>query len=376
MRNEQYMDNTKIKVQSPGRINFIGSHTDYNEGFVLPGAINKTMVFELERNGTEKQVTVHALNKKEQHQFLLDNLEHLDGGWQNYVIGVFAELQKIVANLKGMDISFSGDVPIGSGLSSSAALECGLAFGLNELFQLGIEKWDLIKASQRAEHNYVGTKCGIMDQFASMMGQKGHALLLDCRTLDYELIPANFEGYKMLMLNTNVSHNLATSEYNVRRAACEAGVTFFQNKYDNIQSLRDLSFDQFKVYREELPEDIQDCCHHVIKENERVLLAAEELKKGNLVAFGELIYQSHNSSRDYYHITCPEIDFLVDLSKEKDFILGSRMMGGGFGGCTLNIIEEGKIDPFVEEASKAYRDKFGIDLSPYVVSIEDGSKVV
>ena len=366
----------QIKVQSPGRINLIGGHTDYNEGYVLPGAINKKTVFEIEKNGTANQANIFAKQPNERFSFHLDDFSPLNSGWQNYVMGVVSELQKIGANISGFDASFSGDVPIGSGLSSSAALQCALAYGLNELFELGFSKWQLIKAAQLSEHNFVGTKCGIMDQFTSMMGQKDHVLLLDCRTLEYEAYPLDLTGYDILMLNTNVEHSLATSEYNIRRASCMEGVHFFQKLDPSIKALRDVPFELFNKHAPELDPIVRKRCRHILNENARVLKAAQAMKKGDLKRVGALIYDAHTSIKDDYEVSCTESDFLVDLSRQQDYVLGSRQVGGGFGGCTINIIKAQHTDEFTALAAKAYKEKFGINLTPHVVSIEDGTKLI
>jgi len=370
------MENTVITAISPGRINIIGEHTDYNNGFVLPAAIDKKTVFELKKNNTDSIVNVYAANLEERYTFDLQDFQPLKEGWQNYIMGVVHELQQVGAIIKGFDSKFEGDVPIGSGMSSSASLECSLAYGLNELFELGLDKWQLIKASQKAEHNFVGTKCGIMDQFASMMGKKNHVMLLDCQSLEYDYFPLDLGDYQLILLNTNVEHSLAGSEYNLRRATCEEGVALLQKKLPNIQSLRDVSSEDFSKYKNLLPEKTIKRCRHVILENERVLAATKALQNKNFEALGKLVYQSHFSLQKDYEVSCPELDYLVQLTLDKAYILGSRMMGGGFGGCTINIIEKKWVSSFIDLATSEYKKKFGLDLSPYSVSIEDGSSIL
>lgn len=362
--------------RSPGRINIIGEHIDYNEGFVMPAAVDKQSVFQIKKNGTPHTVNVYSINMEESHSWDLTNFKPIESGWQNYVMGVVHELQEIGAELAGFDATFEGDVPIGGGMSSSASLECALAYGLNELFDLGLDKWDLIKASQLAEHNFVGIKCGIMDQFASTMGKKDHVMLLDCRSLEFEYVPFDLGDYQLLLLNTNVSHSLASSEYNARREECEEGVSIFQQKYTGIQSLRDVSGQMFSELGPSLPELIRKRCRHVITEIHRVKDAVQALRNRDFPRLGQLIYQSHLSLSQDYEVSCTELDFLVDLTMDKDYILGSRMMGGGFGGCTLSIIEKNKAASFIELASQTYRDQFGFDLSPYSVSIESGASLM
>jgi galactokinase len=370
------MENPTIIAQSPGRINIIGEHTDYNNGFVLPAAIDKKTVVQLKKNGHADTCNFVANNVKQSFEFNLSNFEKLESGWENYVMGVVSELQKLGAKFTGFDCEFEGDVPIGSGMSSSAALECSLAYGLNELFELGFNKWQLIKACQMAEHNFAGIKCGIMDQFASVMGAKNQVMLLDCRSLEFEYFPFDLGDYQLLLLNTNVSHALSDSEYNTRRNECNEGVSIFQEKYPEVQSLRDATEEMLEDCASEMREVVFRRCRHIILENNRVLSATKALKAKDFDQLGELIYQSHHSLQHDYEVSCKELDYLVDLSKSKDYILGSRMMGGGFGGCTINVIEKNQVDTFINEAAKSYKKQFGIDLSPYSVAIEDGAKSV
>lgn len=362
-----------ITTQSPGRINIIGEHTDYNDGFVLPAAVNKKTVFQLTQNGTNSTVNILAENLGDQFTFDLTTFKPKKSGWENYVMGVVAELQKIGAKLSGFDGKFKGNVPIGGGMSSSAALECSLAFGLNELFNLELDKWQLIKVSQMAEHNFVGIKCGIMDQFASMMGRKNQVMLLDCRSLEYQYFPFDLGDYQLLLLNTNVSHNLASSAYNTRLEECQTGVSLLKKQFPTIKNLRDVTAEMLHQSKGELPTTIFKRCQHVVSETSRVLQATTALSNGNFQKLGQLMYQSHFSLQNDYEVSCPELDFLVQLTMDKNYILGSRMMGGGFGGCTLNIIEKKQVEMFKEIAAKTYRKRFGMDLTPYEVAIEDGA---
>ncbi len=365
-----------IKVKSPGRINIIGEHTDYNDGFVLPAAIDKATVVHLKKNGTASECSMIALNIGEVAYFDLNNFKPLKNGWQNYMLGVVHELQQIGAKLTGFDCEFGGNVPIGSGMSSSASLECCLAFALNELFELGFDKWQLIKASQMAEHNFVGIKCGIMDQFASMMGKKNHVMLLDCRSLEYQYFPFDLGDYQLLLLNTNVSHSLADSAYNNRRKECESGVKIIQEKHPAIKNLRDVTLDQLSTFKNSMPLTTFKRCYHVVAENQRVIEATEAMKNKDHQLLGELVYQSHFSLQNNYEVSCTELDFLVQLTLDKDYILGSRMMGGGFGGCTISIIKKDMVGIFKMHAAKAYKERFDKDLTPYTVSIEDGAKII
>jgi galactokinase len=371
------MSKYTVISQSPGRINLIGEHTDYNEGLVLPAAIDKNSVFQLSKNGTPNQANIKATNVGEHYSFDLTNFSPLTGGWQNYVMGVVHELQKLGAKLTGFDGEFAGDVPIGSGMSSSAALECSLAFGLNELFDLQFDHWQLIKACQMAEHNFAGIQCGIMDQFASMMGKKNQAILLDCRTLDFKYFPIALGEYQILLLNSNVSHALASSEYNTRKAECQEGVAILQKLYptSEIKALRDVVYDMLPAHRELFSEKVYHRCKHVILEDSRVLKATTALTNNDFKTLGNLIYDSHYSLQNYYEVSCPELDFLVTQTVDQPYILGSRMMGGGFGGCTINLIKKSRTEEFVDKISSSYRDRFGMDTTPYLVSIENGTQL-
>ncbi|HRF37796.1 MAG TPA: galactokinase [Saprospiraceae bacterium] len=363
-------------AQAPGRINIIGEHTDYNDGFVLPAAIGHKMTVQARRNGTPSTVHLTARATQQSFSFDLRDFSPVEKGWPNYVMGVVSELQKLGGVISGFDAEFESDVPIGSGMSSSAALECSFALALNELFGLGFDQWQLIKASQRAEHNFVGNKCGIMDQFAGVMGKKDHVMLLDCRSLDFQYFPLELGAYQLLLLNTNVSHSLASSEYNTRRAECEQGVHILQQEYPGIANLRDVNLKQIAAMEEQLPEHVFRRCRHVVSENQRVLDATKALLAGDFNAVGELMYQSHFSLQNDYEVSCPELDFLVQQTLDKDYVLGSRMMGGGFGGCTISIVEKERVAELVEEVSSVYSRHFGIDLTPVEVVIGDGAKVI
>ncbi len=365
-----------VSVQAPGRINIIGEHTDYNDGFVLPAAIDKKLTVHMHRNGTNSAANIHDRKRQKTFSFDLQNFSPREKGWHNYIMGVVHEMQKMGAEIQGFDAEFEGNVPIGGGMSSSAALECSFAFALNELFDLGLGQWQLIKASQMAEHNFVGIKCGIMDQFASIMGRKDQVMLLDCRSLEYKYFPIELGNYQLLLLNTNVSHSLASSEYNTRRSECEEGVAILKNKQPGITNLRDVTLEQVIANKGKMPEHIFRRCHHVVSENKRVLDATQALLDGNFAGLGELMYQSHFSLQNDYEVSCPELDFLVQETLSKDYVPGGRMMGGGFGGCTINVVEKSKAGEYVEQVSESYRNRFGIDLTPYEVSIEDGAKAI
>ena len=365
-----------IRAISPGRINLIGEHTDYNGGFVLPAAIDKNIHVNVNKNGHLTHCLAQSLDLNEQFHFDLSNLSPVSRGWQNYILGVTAELQKLGAKLEGFNCSFGGNIPIGAGLSSSAALGCSLALALNELFDLGFSRIQLIEATQLAEHNFVGTKCGIMDQFASMMGKANTVIKLDCSNLDYEYFPLDLEKYQLLLINTKVSHSLADSEYNTRRAECEEVVSILQKTHPEITTLRDVTPQLLEQYKSDFRQITYQRANYILQENKRVVLATQALENKDFKELGQLIYDSHEGLQHDYEVSCKELDFLVDQTRDKDYILGARMMGGGFGGCTLNIIESDKIETFVQQVIPAYREKFGVIPEYYIVNIGDGAQLV
>ncbi|WP_299184165.1 galactokinase [uncultured Aquimarina sp.] len=363
----------EIIVASPGRINFIGGHTDYNNGFVLPAAIDKKITFKFRKNGTANICNVHSTNYNKYLVVDLNTIKPSIEGWENYILGVLQQLLNRSDLVKGFDCVISSELAIGSGLSSSAALECGLAYGINELFDLGLSKLEIAKLSRDAEHEYVGTKCGIMDQYASVFGEENKVLFLDCLSLEYRLIPMQLTDYRVLIINTNVEHNLSTSNYNTRREQCEEGVEIIRKKYESISSLREVTLKILEEVKELMSPVIYQRCLYIVQENERVQKAAEYLKNNNLKNFGELLYQCHEGLRYQYEISCEELDFLVDYSKDKDFVIGSRMMGGGFGGCTVNIIQKDFVEIYIKEISQAYKDKFNIKLDAFEVAPSKGT---
>ena len=373
------MDANEVKydliVDSPGRINIIGEHTDYNNGFVLPTAIDKKIQFKFRKNNTPNTCKVYSANFDTQFSFDLTSVKPSEQQWENYILGVIHEIQLVSDKLEGFDCVLDSNIPVGSGISSSAALECGLAFGLNELFGLGLSKLTIVEIGQRAEHNYVGTKCGIMDQFASVMSIAGHVILLDCQSLEYSYVPLQIEPYKILLLNTNVSHNLASGEYNVRRSQCEEGVAVIQKKYSEVKSLRDVSPEMLAEFKAELPAVIYNRCSYVVDEKVRVLATVEALKNNQLDVMGKNMYETHSGLQHLYEVSCPELDFLVDFSKKHDEVIGARVMGGGFGGCTINIVHKDFVAQFTSEASKAYFEKFNIKLTAFEANPSEGTSI-
>ncbi|WP_299683405.1 galactokinase [uncultured Dokdonia sp.] len=366
---------SQLKVISPGRINFIGEHTDYNNGFVLPTAIDKKITLSFQKASSATQCTVLSTTYQALFTFDIDKVEIREATWENFIVGVVAEIQKITNGIGAFDCLIDSDLPLGSGVSSSAALECGIAYGLNALFELNVSTLQMVQLSQRAEHNFVGTKCGIMDQYAVMKSKESTVLLLDCLTNQHTYIDVDFDPYVVLLLNTNVSHNLASSEYNTRREECEEVVSMMQKDNANITSLRDITLLQLKDYESQLSDVHFQRATYVLQENQRVLEAVDYLKEGNLKQFGNLMYASHFGLQHQYEVSCPELDFLVDFSKGYDQVLGARMMGGGFGGCTINLIHKNAVEKFITDASIAYKKEFDIDLTSFVTVPSQGTSI-
>lgn len=377
---QEFIDqfNTKpILIQSPGRINLIGEHTDYNEGFVMPAAIDKYIYLAISKNESSKDCSLLSLDYDESFQFSLSKVKPLaNGTWQNYILGVVDGILKKGKKIAGFQAIFAGDIPKGAGLSSSAALENAFVFALNELFDLGLSKVEMIHISQKAEHTFVGVNCGIMDQFSSMMGVQNKVLLLDCRSLETEEVELNFEGYELLLINSNVKHNLADSAYNQRRAECEEGVRVLQKYFSQIKALRDVSMEQLASIKNEVSEIVFKRCTYIIKENQRVLAMREALKNQNISRVGDLLFEGHEGMKTQYEITCPEIDFLVAEAQKSEWVIGARMMGGGFGGCTLNLIQKGKSPLFTTQLQVDYQEKFQKEFSLHQVKIGSGTKVI
>jgi len=326
-----------ILVKAPGRINLIGEHTDYNLGFVFPAAVAQSIYFAIGVSD-KPHCTAISLDQKERFNFRLEEVRPLnERSWKNYILGVVGEMQKAGNEVGNFNVVFAGDIPIGSGMSSSAALECGLGFGLNELFDLGISRVELAHIGQAAEHNFVGVKCGIMDQFASLMGKKDQAFILDCRSLDYEYFPLALDRYELLLINSNVQHSLADSEYNVRRQQCEEGVGIINKKYPKVLSLRDVKSHVLEEHKRLLDPVVYSRCRYILEENSRVKAMGEALKKSDFIAVGNILKDGQIGMKEDYEITCPEIDFLADFANDHPAVLGARMMGGGFGGCTFGF---------------------------------------
>jgi galactokinase len=365
-----------IIVRSPGRINLIGEHTDYNDGFVMPAAIDKQAVFAIGLS-TSQRSTVHAINFDETFEIDVRYPERVEKPkWANYLLGVLYQFVQQGFPVKPFHCVFGGDIPVGAGLSSSAAIECGFAFALNELNNHNIPKLKMITMAQWAEHNFVGVKCGIMDQFASMMGKEGHVILLDCRSLTHEYAPIDLKDYTIVLCDTKVKHSLVDSEYNTRRSECEKGVSIIKQYNPQVNSLRDVTEKMLREHKKEFPGKVYNRCLYVVQEIKRVSEASLDLQKGNLKAFGKKMFETHDGLSSLYQVSCDELDFLVDEARAFPQVLGSRMMGGGFGGCTINIVHRDFVAKFLKHMKEAYKNQFSIDMPTYLVSIEGGTSVL
>ncbi len=355
--------------RAPGRVNLIGEHTDYNEGFVMPCAIDfATLVAGAARE--DRKIRVASLNLEDEIEFDLDLPEvEIEKSWAKYVQGIAFLLEKSGRELSGANLLINSNVPIGSGLSSSAALEISIGLALSSLSNLAVEKWELAKIGQSAEHIYAGVRSGIMDQFASAFGVENHGLFLDCRTLEWSPIPLS--SAKFLICNTKTKHDLADGEYNKRRAECEKAAKFF-----GCDSLRDVSFEEFIVEQDNLPEILRKRARHVITENQRVLKAVDALKNENLEEFGKLMNESHESLKTDYEVSSTELDLMVEIAREQKGILGARMTGGGFGGCTVNLFESGNLSEISEKISEKYHKETGILPEIYLCRAVQGASEI
>ena len=358
---------------SPGRVNLIGEHTDYNLGFVLPGAIDKAIYVALKPNdGTVCRV--YSLDYDETVELDLHG-EKPSQQWACYVYGVCQEMEKRGALILPFDMAFGGDVPLGAGLSSSAALESAVGFALNETYGLGFDREQLAKIGQMTEHNYVGVRCGIMDQFASVFGKAGSLIRLDCRSLEYQYFPFHPEGYRLVLMDSVVKHELASSAYNKRRQSCEAAVAAIQKKHPHVEFLRDCTMDMLEEAKADISAEDYMRAEYVIEEIQRVLDVCDALEKDDYETVGQKMYETHHGMSKLYEVSCEELDFLNDCAKEYG-VTGSRVMGGGFGGCTINLVKNELYDNFVEKTKEAFKAKFGRSPKVYDVVIGDGSRRV
>ena len=361
---------------APGRVNLIGEHTDYNGGYVFPCALSFGTYLLARRNGTNllRFATINFDHRSEVS--LEEPFEKEGNSWINYPLGVVNELRKQAKEIQGLDLLFSGDIPNGAGLSSSASIEMVMGTAMNDLFGFDIEKMDLVKIGQNAENNFVGVNCGIMDQFACGMGEKNHALFLNCETLDYQKVPLQLNGIKIVIANTNKRRGLADSKYNERRSECETAVEILSQK-KAIANLSKLSLDEFEQVADQIENEVvRRRAKHVISENDRTLRAVDSLQKGDIKEFGLLMNQSHDSLRDDYEVTGKELDTLVEEARKINGTIGSRMTGAGFGGCTVSLVEEDAIEDFIREVGKNYEAATGLVPDFYIAEVGDGAKKV
>ncbi|WP_304062298.1 galactokinase [Pedobacter glucosidilyticus] len=364
-----------LVVCSPGRVNLIGEHTDYNMGFVLPAAVNKAAYMAISKRDDDKIVLV-AADMDDEIETSLNNYSFSEKGWPNYVICIVDQLLKANKQIKGFNAVISGDVPLGAGMSSSAALECAVAYALNELYNLQLSKIDIVKIAQKGENEFVGVKCGIMDQFASVFGKKGHVIKLDCRSLEYEYVPFELKGIKIVLFDSMVKHSLASSEYNVRSSQCQEGVSIIQQKYPEVKFLRDATIEMVEECLHDASPDIYNRCKYVVEENNRLLAACADLEAGNIEAFGQKMYETHKGLSELYEVSCPELDFIVSCTKKEEAILGARMMGGGFGGCVISLVKEAHLDEVIKRVKEAYFNKLNKGMNVYISQIEDGTRIL
>ncbi|MDE3251694.1 MAG: galactokinase [Bacteroidota bacterium] len=364
-----------LLVRSPGRINLIGEHTDYNLGFVLPAAIDKAIYIAIKKR-EDRQIRLVAGDLEQQCSSSLDALESSELQWPNYILGVVQKMIQAGYPLSGFEAVVMGDVPLGAGLSSSAAVECATAFALNSLFDLGLEKIQMVKLAQKAENEFVGVQCGIMDQFASMFGKKQHVIKLDCRSLEYAYMPFDSSDVRILLFDTGVKHSLASTEYNLRRQECEAGVAIIRKKFPQVQSLRDADLTMVEACLSDEDPKVYMRCKYMVEEIQRLQEACVDLQQHDLGSFGKKMFATHEGLSKLYEVSCPEADNLVKWVSEQPAVMGARMMGGGFGGCTLNIVRKEMADSLINTISDLFEKTYHYPLKTYTVSIDDGTSLI
>lgn len=362
-------------VRSPGRINLIGEHTDYNMGFVLPASIDKAVYIAVGQR-TDNRVHLVAADLDDEHECSLDLLQRSPRRWPDYILGVADQLKRLGLPLQGFNAVIAGDVPLGAGLSSSAAVECATAFALNTLFSFALDRKTMALLSQKAENEFAGVQCGIMDQFASLFGQKGKLIRLDCRSLDYAYMPFPSDEVDIVLLDTGVKHSLASSEYNLRRKECEEGVRIISRKYPSVHSLRDADRQMVEGCLAQGDAIVYRRCRYVVEENQRLLTGCTDLEKNDLAAFGRKMFDTHSGLSRLYEVSCEEADALVQMVSAHTEVTGARMMGGGFGGCTINLIKKGHAEKIIDEIAPGYCKRFNRELVSYRVEIDEGTSLV
>ena len=378
--NHLFLENFNQKpiiVRSPGRVNLIGEHTDYNGGFVLPAATDKAAYLAIFPSESDICRWI-SLDMNSQVSLDFNSIKPLQTDtWANYILGVVQQFENRGMKVTPFNCVIAGDVPIGSGMSSSAALESAVGFAINHLNDFGLDSKTLAKLVQQAENEFIGVKCGIMDMFASIHGKENHVLRLDCETLDFQYFPLNLGDYKIVLFDTNVKHNLAESEYNLRRIQCETGLAFFRKHFDeNIPNLSQVPLAWLQSSRSQLDPLVYNRCQYVIEENQRMMTACDDLQNGNLKDFGVKMTATHEGLRTLYQVSCKELDFLVDAVWHEASVLGSRMMGGGFGGCTINLIHKDSIEDLFARLSVSYQQEMGLELKMYSVVTANGTSLI
>ncbi|HQS23769.1 MAG: galactokinase [Sphingobacteriia bacterium 28-36-52] len=373
---EQYHHQPTVIVRSPGRVNIIGEHADYNNGFVLPAAIDKAAYLAVSLRD-DQEIHLTALDLNEKFSTTVDELKPIgDVSWPNYILGSAAQFLKHGIQLPGFNAVLTSNVPIGAGLSSSAAVECATVFALNHLLKTNIERVAMVAMAQKAEHEYAGVMCGIMDQFASMMGKANQVIKLDCRSLEYEYVPFKLDGIKILLLNTNVKHSLASSEYNTRRLECMQAVEMIQAYHPEVQSLRDATVEMLDQYVLPFNDLVYQRSRFVVDEMERLNQACQFLQDDNIPALGNCMFKTHDGLSRQYEVSCKELDYLVDFVRSRKEVIGARMMGGGFGGCTINLVQEDKIESLINSIKPAYEEAMGLPLDYYIATIQNGTEII
>lgn len=361
-------------IFAPGRINIIGEHTDYNDGYVLPAAIDKGIYIATNRNA-DAHVNLFSIEYNELYTCSIAELSKTNIHWVNYVLGAIIELKQRGYDIQGFNAVITSNLPVGAGVSSSAALTSATLFALNQLFSLGLGKTVMAKFAQQVEHHFAGVNCGIMDMFTSLMGKENHAIQLDCRDLSYSYVPINLDSYVFVLMNTNVKHSLASTAYNQRRKECEAGVALVKSKYPEVRSLRDISL---AMLTECIPVTsiIHKRCFCIVNEIARVVSAVDAISKRDLVSLGSLLYQAHDELSHLYEVSCKELDYLVGTVQQMEGVMGARMMGGGFGGCTLNLIHKDFVSSIITTVKASYEVDCKLPFDSFIVSLGDGAKLI
>lgn len=371
---KQFSEDPESIFMSPGRINIIGEHVDYNNGFVLPAAIDKYICFAITKLPDSQEGEFYAVDLNDHYTVKVnDDLKPVSQSWANYLIGVIDGIKKKGKTIGGFKVAFSSDIPMGAGLSSSAALECGFAFALNTIYQLGLDKETITLIGQKSEHNFAGVKCGIMDQFASVFGKKEKVIKLDCNTLEYNYYDAKLGDYCLVLFDSCVKHTLLTSGYNDRRNEVERGISIIKENFSEVKDYRDVTYEMLEKLKEKLGEVIFKRCRFVIEEIKRVGEAAAALQDQEFQKLGELLVATHRGLSEDYEVSCEELDFLVDETIKEEGVCGARMMGGGFGGCSINLMKKSVASDVIATIQKKYKEKFGIDMKVYQVNISEGT---